>query len=104
MQMTMLRDLAAIANDAVSICSTLLEHKVVDKAFMLRAEALKLSIKVGVVMAALLLMIVGFVFLLWGVYVLLAEVLNPGISAIIVGVIIVLVGLLMFMAAKKTAH
>lgn len=101
--MSLLRDFSAVVNDAACICTTMMQYRAHDKLTDLRSGFTRLLIWWALLAVATVLVIVGAIVLMWGVYVLLAAVLGRGVSALIIGALLAVVGLILFVSIKKAA-
>jgi hypothetical protein len=97
--MSLLDDIINIAGEVSNICNIVVQHKT-DQVNSIKKEFRKFLVLWIFLFAAMVLMMAGFLFMCWGVYVLIAEVLNQGWAAIIVGGAIILIGAILFISLK----
>ena len=100
--MTVLRELADIAHDAASVCGVMMQRRVQQQAEELRTGAVRLVFRLALLKLGILLIAAGVGFLLWGLYMLVADALSPAASALILGAAILLAGIALSWIIKRT--
>jgi hypothetical protein len=97
--MSLLDDIINIAGEVSNICSIVVEHKT-EQINSIKKELIRFMVLWTFLISAIVLMIAGFLFICWGVYVFIAEALNQGWAAVIVGGAIILIGAILFISLK----
>jgi membrane-bound ClpP family serine protease len=97
--MSLLDDIINIAGEVSNICRIVVEHKT-EQINSIKKELMRFMVLWTFLISAIVLMIAGFLFICWGVYVFIAEALNRGWAAVIVGGAIILIGAILFISLK----
>lgn len=100
--MTLLQEVADIAHDAASVCGVAMQRKLQEQARDLRGGAVRLMFRLAFLKVGILLVTAGAGFILWGLYRLIAQAINPAASALIMGGGILLIGLILCWIIKKS--
>ncbi|MGD0786226.1 MAG: phage holin family protein [Sedimentisphaerales bacterium] len=97
--MSLLDDIINIAGEVSNICGIVAEHKT-SQINSIKKELMRFMILWTFLISAIVLMMAGFLFICWGVYLFIAEALNRGWAAVIVGGAIILIGAILFISLK----
>jgi hypothetical protein len=97
--MSVLDDIINIAGEVSNICNIVVQHKT-EQIHSIKKEFMKFMTLWIFLLSAMALMTAGFLFICWGIYVFIAEVLNRGWAAVIVGGAIILIGAILFISLK----